>query len=74
MGLMVVLALSLSAYFAYKTRSKIWRHGEPNIYWDTPLVRRSDEQDVQDWVSLLFVPVCAAFLSVRLFEAVSYRN
>ncbi|KAI3375101.1 hypothetical protein L3Q82_021619 [Scortum barcoo] len=36
LGLMVVLALSLSAYYAYKTRSKIWRHGKPNIYWDEP--------------------------------------
>ncbi|XP_061588636.1 uncharacterized protein LOC133452912 [Cololabis saira] len=43
LGLMVVLALSFSAYYAYKTRSKIWRHGKSNIYWD-------DGQDVQDWV------------------------
>ncbi|TNN77092.1 MARVEL domain-containing protein 2 [Liparis tanakae] len=39
LGLMVVLALSLSAYFAYKTRSKIWHHGKAHIYWDEPLVR-----------------------------------
>lgn len=48
---MVVLALSLSAYYAYKTRSKIWRHGKANIYWDEPLARPSEGQDVQDWVS-----------------------
>lgn len=48
---MVVLALSLAAYYAYKTRSKIWTHGKANIYWDEPLVRPSDGQDVQDWVS-----------------------
>uniref|UniRef100_A0A3Q3L3L7 Zgc:154006 n=1 Tax=Mastacembelus armatus TaxID=205130 RepID=A0A3Q3L3L7_9TELE len=51
LGLMVVLALSLAAYYAYKTRSKIWRHGKANIYWDEPLVRPSEGQDVQDWVS-----------------------
>ncbi|XP_027141418.1 occludin isoform X1 [Larimichthys crocea] len=50
LGLMVVLVLSLSAYYAYKTRSKIWRHGKANIYWDEPLVRPSEGQDVQDWV------------------------
>ncbi|XP_070830182.1 uncharacterized protein [Chaetodon trifascialis] len=51
LGLMVVLALSLSAYYAYKTRSKIWRHGKANIYWDEPLARPSEGQDVQDWVN-----------------------
>ena len=51
LGLMVVLALSLSAYYAYKTRSKIWRHGKPYIYWDDPMVRPAEGQDVQDWVS-----------------------
>ncbi|KAM4604637.1 occludin-like [Polymixia lowei] len=51
LGLMVVLALSLAAYYAYKTRSKIWCHGKPNIYWDQPLVRASEGQDVQDWVN-----------------------
>ncbi|XP_042353473.1 LOW QUALITY PROTEIN: uncharacterized protein LOC121951272 [Plectropomus leopardus] len=51
LGLMVVLALSLSAYYAYKTRSKIWRHGKANIYWDEPMVRSSEGQDVQDWVN-----------------------
>uniref|UniRef100_A0A667Y7M0 Zgc:154006 n=1 Tax=Myripristis murdjan TaxID=586833 RepID=A0A667Y7M0_9TELE len=51
LGLMVVLALCLAAYYAYKTRSKIWCHGKANIYWDPPLVRTSEGQDVQDWVS-----------------------
>ena len=51
LGLLVVFALSLSAYYAYKTRSKIWRHGKANIYWDEPMVRSSESQDVQDWVS-----------------------
>lgn len=53
LGLMVVLALSLSAFYAYKTRSKIWRHGKANIYWDEPLVRPSEGQDVQDWVRFI---------------------
>lgn len=48
---MVVLALSLSAYYAYKTRNKIWRHGKANIFWDEPRVRASEGQDVQSWVS-----------------------
>ncbi|KAM7400920.1 hypothetical protein PAMA_005219 [Pampus argenteus] len=51
LGLMVVLSLSLSAYYAYKTRSKIWHHGKANIYWNEPLVRQSEGQDVQDWVN-----------------------
>uniref|UniRef100_A0A3Q0T3L1 Zgc:154006 n=1 Tax=Amphilophus citrinellus TaxID=61819 RepID=A0A3Q0T3L1_AMPCI len=51
LGLLVVLALSFSAYYAYKTRSKIWHHGKANIYWDEPLVRPSEGQDIQDWVS-----------------------
>ncbi|KAF3699166.1 Occludin [Channa argus] len=51
LGLMVVLALSLSAYYAYKTRSKIWRHSKANIYWDEPLVRPPEGHDVQDWVN-----------------------
>lgn len=51
LGLMVVLALSFSAYYAYKTRSKIWRHGKYNILWDDPAVRPVDGQDVMNWVS-----------------------
>ncbi|XP_077373792.1 uncharacterized protein ocln1 [Festucalex cinctus] len=51
LGLMVVLALSLAAFYSWKTRSKIWRHGKANIYWDKPLVRPSEGQNVQDWVN-----------------------
>uniref|UniRef100_UPI0037E993F2 occludin n=1 Tax=Semicossyphus pulcher TaxID=241346 RepID=UPI0037E993F2 len=53
LGLIVVLALSLSAYFAYKTRSKIWRHGKANILWDEPRKRPSEGQDVQDWSKII---------------------
>ncbi|KAF6720283.1 Occludin [Oryzias melastigma] len=51
LGLMVVLALSFSAYYAYKTRSKIWRHGKYNILWDDPAVRPVDGQDVMNWMN-----------------------
>ncbi|KAM3605218.1 uncharacterized protein V6R79_022449 [Siganus canaliculatus] len=51
LGLMVVLVLCLSAYFAYKTRSKIWRHGKVNIVWDEPRVRPPGGQEFQDWMS-----------------------
>ncbi|KAM6948769.1 occludin [Aplochiton taeniatus] len=51
LGLFVVLALCLAAYYAYKTRSKIWRHGKANIYWDPPLERAPGGPDVQDWVN-----------------------
>ncbi|XP_061878237.1 uncharacterized protein LOC133630645 [Entelurus aequoreus] len=51
LGLMVVLALAFAAYYAYKTRSKIWRHGEANIYWDEPRVGQSGGRNVQDWVN-----------------------
>lgn len=69
-GLMVVLALSLSAYYAYKTRSKIWRHGKANIYWDEPRVRTSEGQDVQDWVSneVCFIIYFFMIVSHRMFE------
>ncbi|XP_054623127.1 occludin isoform X2 [Dunckerocampus dactyliophorus] len=43
LGLMVVLALSFAAYYSYKTRSKIWRHGDRNIYWDEPHVNHVGE-------------------------------
>ncbi|KAG7456565.1 hypothetical protein MATL_G00237130 [Megalops atlanticus] len=36
-GLLIVVALAVAAYFSHKTRSKIWRHGNANIYWDEPL-------------------------------------
>lgn len=51
-GLFVVLALSVSAFYAYKTRSKIWRHGKASILWDEPRTRTAEVQDVRDWVSI----------------------
>ncbi|XP_019730582.1 occludin-like isoform X2 [Hippocampus comes] len=51
LGLMVVLALSLAAFYSWKTRSKICRHGKANIYWDKPLVMQSEGQNIEDWVN-----------------------
>lgn len=51
-GFLVVIALSVAAFFAQKTRGKIWRHGKPNIYWEEPLVggKTSEGRDVEEWV------------------------
>lgn len=51
-GFLVVVALSVAAFFAQKTRGKIWRHGKPNIYWVEPLVggKASEGRDVEEWV------------------------
>jgi len=50
-GFMVMLALAVAAFFSYRTRSKIWRYGKPNIYWDRPLIVGTEGRDVEDWVS-----------------------
>lgn len=55
LGILVVVALSLSAYYAYKTRGKIWRHGRANIYWDPPLMGPPDGRDAPDWVSVSYL-------------------
>ncbi|CAG5896910.1 unnamed protein product [Menidia menidia] len=62
LGLIVVLALSLSAYYAYKTRSKIWRHGKSNICWDETLRRPAEGQVGQDWQH---VPTAPTVVSER---------
>lgn len=51
-GFLVVIALAVAAFFAHKTRGKIWRYGKPNIYWDEPLVggKASEGRDVEEWV------------------------
>ncbi|TWW72736.1 Occludin [Takifugu flavidus] len=49
LGILVVVALSLSAYYAYKTRSKIWRHGRANIYWDQPLAGPPEGRGAPAW-------------------------
>ncbi|RXN38987.1 occludin-like protein [Labeo rohita] len=56
-GLFVMIALIIAAYFAYKTRSKIWRHGKPNTYWEEPPVLRIDRsQNSQHWQSTQYTP------------------
>ena len=50
LGVLVAVALALSAYYACKTRSKIWRHGEATIYWDQPVVGPSEGRDAPAWV------------------------
>lgn len=51
-GFLIVIALGVAAFFAHKTRGKIWRYGKPNIYWDRPLVsgKASEGRDVEEWV------------------------
>lgn len=51
-GFLVVIALCVAAFFANKTRGKIWRYGKPNIYWEEPLVdgKGPEGRDVEDWV------------------------
>lgn len=74
---MVVLALSLSAYYAYKTRNKIWRHGKANIFWDEPQLRASEGQG---WVSnevissLCFNPGCAKIVLCTDYTKISQSD
>lgn len=56
-GLFVMVALVVAAWFAYKTRSKMWRHGKPNIYWEEPpILRTVRSQNTQDWRSTQYTP------------------
>ncbi|XP_077083753.1 occludin-like [Siphateles boraxobius] len=56
-GLFVMIALAVAAYFAYKTRSKIWHHGKPNIYWEEPPILKTDRsQNSQDWRNTQYTP------------------
>ncbi|KAK7888880.1 hypothetical protein WMY93_024440 [Mugilogobius chulae] len=52
-GFLVAVALGVAAFYAHRTRSKIWRYGKPNIYWDEPLVggKASEGRDVEEWVN-----------------------
>ncbi|XP_029939346.1 occludin-like [Salarias fasciatus] len=52
-GFLVVIAFGVAAFFAQRTRGKIWRYGKPNIYWDEPLVggKASEGRDVEEWVN-----------------------
>ncbi|RXN12379.1 occludin-like protein [Labeo rohita] len=50
-GFLVVAALAVAAFFSYKTRSRIWQYGKPNIYWDRPLMAGPEGRDVEEWVN-----------------------
>ncbi|NXX76829.1 OCLN protein, partial [Urocolius indicus] len=48
-GFLIVILLCLTCFFAYKTRSKIWKYGKQNIYWDkVPVVQEGP--NVEEWV------------------------
>jgi occludin len=51
-GFLVVIALAVAAFYAYRTRGKIWRYGKPNIYWEPPPTGpvAPEGQDVEEWV------------------------
>ncbi|KAK1152542.1 occludin-like [Acipenser oxyrinchus oxyrinchus] len=51
-GFLVAFAQALIIFFAHRTRSKIWRYGKHNIYWDKPVSAGPEEgRDVEDWVN-----------------------
>ncbi|XP_072137287.1 occludin-like [Mobula birostris] len=51
MGFMIVIALGLIIFFAYKTRSKISRYGKDNILWDKIPMENEVVPDVEEWVN-----------------------
>ncbi|NWR05261.1 OCLN protein, partial [Paradoxornis webbianus] len=48
-GFLIVLLLCLMCLFAHKTRSKIWKYGKHNIYWDR-IPAGPEGPDVEEWV------------------------
>ncbi|XP_053855398.1 occludin [Vidua macroura] len=48
-GFLIVLLLCLICLFAHKTRSKIWKYGKHNIYWDR-VPAGPEGPDVEEWV------------------------
>lgn len=48
-GFLIVLLLCLICFFAHKTRSKIWKYGKANIYWDKAPVLQ-EGPNVEEWV------------------------
>ncbi|CAJ0917167.1 unnamed protein product [Ranitomeya imitator] len=53
-GFIVVILLCVISFFAQKTRSKIWRYGEPNIYWDKPFEAYQEGPNVEEWYALFY--------------------
>ena len=66
-GFLVVIALVVAAFFAQKTRSKIWRYGKPNIYWDEPLTGglAPEGRDVEDWVRRGYQGGCGSVVGTK---------
>ncbi|XP_042335871.1 occludin-like isoform X2 [Sceloporus undulatus] len=48
-GFLLVILLCIICFFAHKTRQKIWRYGQPNIYWDRPPAFQ-EGPNVEEWV------------------------
>ncbi|XP_065714436.1 occludin [Patagioenas fasciata] len=48
-GFLIVILLCLICFFAHKTRSKIWKYGKQNIYWDKVPVAQ-EGPNVEEWV------------------------
>ncbi|XP_038661337.1 occludin b [Scyliorhinus canicula] len=51
MGFLIVIALGLIIFFAFKTRSKITRYGKENILWDKSYMQDEVPPNVEDWVN-----------------------
>ncbi|XP_069792731.1 occludin b [Narcine bancroftii] len=51
MGFMIIIALGLIIFFAYKTRSKITRYGKDNIMWDRIPMESEVPPNVEEWVN-----------------------
>ncbi|GCB62972.1 occludin b [Scyliorhinus torazame] len=51
MGFLIIIALGLIIFFAFKTRSKITRYGKENILWDKRYVQDEVPPNVEDWVN-----------------------
>lgn len=50
-GFLIVILLCVICFFAHKTRSKIWKYGKQNVYWDKVPVAQ-EGPNVEEWVSL----------------------
>ncbi|XP_063770473.1 occludin-like [Pseudophryne corroboree] len=49
-GFIIVILLCVISFFAQKTRSKIWRYGDPNIHWEKPFGVVQEGPNVEEWV------------------------
>ncbi|KAM4810197.1 occludin-like [Rhinophrynus dorsalis] len=49
-GFIIVIILCVTSFFAQRTRRKIWRYGESNIYWEKPFGAYQEGPNVEEWV------------------------